>query len=162
MTTTKTKSRRPQPNFKLLRRVRDAILAHPDQFVIDKVFSRRLEVPCPVGGCGTAACIAGWTLRLSGKHRTLSAARKALRTIRARASRGSGPDELDLAAKLLRIPPKPPFDRDWGSFPHPLFFLDCWPGRFQTAWCETKTPQEQAAVAAARIDDFIRLHGGKP
>lgn len=147
-------------NVKLLRRVRDAIKNEPAQFVMGSWFTRELTIQTyisayslPAAGslrtigdmnreipnCGTAACIAGWTLSL--------AARK---TPQKTASSASNSDILTMAEIRLGLQP----DDESLS----LFILTEWPRAYLEAWNEASTLEERAQVAAKRIDAFIKSY----
>lgn len=57
--------KKTNPNIVLLRKIQHLILAKADQFQMSSVFSRYLDNNAEAGGCGTAACIAGWVLHLT-------------------------------------------------------------------------------------------------
>jgi hypothetical protein len=56
-------------NLPRLKQVRDHVVAHPDQHDQGEWFIdiNGYEKPCVIGSeCGTAACVAGWTVLLNG------------------------------------------------------------------------------------------------
>ena len=57
-------------NVKLLKRIKEQILAEPAQFVMSTYFSDNVlenDIPRKIPNCGTAACIAGWACTLDLK-----------------------------------------------------------------------------------------------
>lgn len=76
--------------------------------------------------CGTTACIGGWALILSQYQ-------------------GKGPVDRD-AAKALHLTKKQAVR---------LFYVSFWPPEFKDAYLRAK-PKKRAAIAAARIDHFIK------
>lgn len=126
-------------NVKLLRRIQKAILRHPDQFDMEWWFQSYLKFNSKpalleAGGCGTAACIAGWAVHLSRGHRRLATTRRAVW------------DTHNEATRLLRI--------DSGR-QCPLYNIGAWPEEFRNGYEGAETPLARAKVAVARIDHFI-------
>lgn len=143
-------------NVRLLKRVRDRILAEPAQFVMEHYFASRndilqeplycylvdhnvsaLDIDRSVPNCGTAACIAGWTYALSRRI-----------TPKTAALRNAYPEEE--AAKLLGISERQA---------ERLFLVDHWPGKFYQQWQERPSLKIRARIAARRIDHFIKTRG---
>lgn len=122
-------------NLKLLRKVRDAILEHHDQFVMSSYFDIFNCIGKEAGGCGTAACIAGWTIHLSQNKKTIYESRR------------HGPDNRTAAAMAELGISKPEA--------HSLFHLSYWPLQFIDQYWAVNTTHGRAKVAADRIDYFI-------
>lgn len=80
----------------------------------------------PFEECGTAACIAGWTCLLAG--------------VGAREVEGKAMNILGLD----------------GYLSEQLFYVPCWPTKLRDSYQEATSPGERAAIAAARIDLFIK------
>lgn len=80
--------------------------------------------------CGTAACIAGWTLILSGKE--------PFKIV------GRSTNDATTAARLLNI-------RHW----QPLFYSFLWPLKFAIPYRQADTPAKRAKIAAERIEYLI-------
>lgn len=134
----------PKLNVKLLQRVKRKILSEPKQFVMGHWFIDDLseangdssDLPRKtIPNCGTAACIAGWTIALGSKQKPSKA-------------RDHGKYPSDEAATLLGIDPNGQDD---------LFGLSGW-GSFREPWYKAKTFKGRAKVAARRIDAFIKDH----
>lgn len=149
-------------NIKLLKRIKRAILKRPDQFEMSWWFSDlhyvnryrqgRGQPPLEkIGACGTAGCIAGWAvaLHLRKPHDkiNLSQAKQSSTTHGAYYVSST-------AAKLLGID-----DNQQAS--DNLFGLAWWPDEFKLRYRSAKTVQEQAQVAADRIDHYIRTNGAE-
>lgn len=142
MKTTKTN---PKLNVRLLRRVKRHILAEPRRLFMSAVYTtKQLEGGSEVfdgdngkqrfAACGTAACIAGWTLILSKK------------------SLVSGGDGMTKAAHLLGMGSTHSYGVEAAS----LFHLCYWPDKFQKRYDAAKRSAGRARVAAARIEHFIK------
>lgn len=137
-------------NQKLLRRVRSAILAHPDQFDMAGYFGRYIwfstktgSVKRPAGGCGTAACIGGWGVFLARKLRTLAQTEHAV---------GGTVDAHDEAVTAL--------DLTRGEALR-LFYIIQWPQKFKTRYNKAKSVRPRARAAAERISWFIKTKGAE-
>ena len=130
-------------NVRLLRRVKARILAEPKQFVMDGWVTEyvddqlfpdddlpRKQIP----NCGTAACIAGWTVALSDGVKPCDIDRNDDISTRARKLIGT-----ETATRL--------------------FFTPCWPEKFADRWVGAKTFKGRARVAADRIEHFIKTKG---
>jgi hypothetical protein len=129
-------------NKKLLLKVAEAIQKHPTQFQMGAYFSRWLDLPNSpeAGGCGTAACIAGWTCHIAlGQSRTLDDAARHLEAI-------VGQE----AARVLDIT---------ADERQRLFVANHWPASYYNRYDNALTPEEQAAAAVARIKHFIKTEG---
>lgn len=130
-------------NVELLERVRDKVRAAPEAY--DQTTYRRTE---PAAPCGTAACIAGWAVTLSGEPLTETANRcvcddpLCLRGTSvaedARRLLGLLPEE---ASVLFRAAP-----------------ARTWPEPFGTLYGLAKSPQARAEVAASYLNWIIE-HG---
>jgi hypothetical protein len=130
-------------NVKLLRKVKKHILEEPKRFIMGDWVVRKEYPdqqlfdddgkPRTFAKCGTAACIAGWTMLLSKVD----------------------PDKVDsysgAASKLLGL--KERFS--------PLFYTDQWPAKYEDAYVNAKTPAGRARVAARRIEHFIKTNGAE-
>lgn len=132
-------------NVKYLRRIQRAILEHPSQFQMDTLFDNHLDdqikLPKKVGGCGTAACIAGWALHLHGRCKTLATTTECMRTTtseNARTILGLTSDQYDR-----------------------LCFAPNWPEPFRSRNDNAKTARTQAKNAVARIEHFIKTKGAE-
>lgn len=123
-------------NVKLLRQVREAILKYPRQFNMDTWFCNRDSTGEEANRCGTAACIAGWTVALSDKKNLKEASK-------------DGSPAAERAERLLRL--------DWIAGAE-LFYQNDWPAQYDKAYDKAKTAAGKAKVAAARIDAFIRKY----
>lgn len=88
------------------------------------------------GGCGTAACLAGWAIHLDKKNKKLvdSVVHNDALSIADRARRILGLSELQA-------------DR--------LFYISSWPKRFTDAY-RGRSTKNRAIAAGKRIDYFIR------
>jgi len=64
-------------NIELLNRIQQKILADPTSFQMETFFAP----PWPEDDCDTAACIAGWTLLLSGKNKACDVAEEAAKVL---------------------------------------------------------------------------------
>ncbi len=128
-------------NTKLLEDVCTAILAHPDQFIMESYFDNILEDGTEPGGCGTAGCFAGWILHLTHKRKTLAGTRDSI----------VGNEAIE-AGNLIGVPVRRP--RNDYSMHHPLFFIDEWPDEFRVAY-ESAPVSERAKIAVERIRHFI-------
>jgi hypothetical protein len=138
-------------NVKLLRKIQRHILAEPKRFIMDTWIRRGdpfEDLMMPDAGlpsivlpaCGTAACIGGWALQLSGK-------RIATNTPVAKRAKA-----------ILGITPQ----NDDDSWPEDrLFITDNWPSEFYIRFEESQDPQERAQIACARIDHFIATKGAE-
>lgn len=132
-------------NVALLKKVRSAILAHPDQFEMKDFFQGSLKLNrrrVPAGGCGTAACIGGWALHLTTKEKTLAESRIA----------AHGLWVWTDAARVLGI-----------SFDEAGALLDVreWPEQFRTRYNKAKSVRPRARAAADRISWFIKTKGAE-
>ncbi len=133
-------------NIRLLRKVQKAIKAHPDQFQMRTWYSQFLDIDggpfVSAGGCGTAACIGGWAIHLHWRklevEKTYQAAKGKPETI------------YEIAKWILRLS-RTQADK--------LFDGHMWPDDYQGDYEDSKTPEEQAAVAIRRIDHFIKTKG---
>jgi hypothetical protein len=125
-------------NVELLNKVKDAILAHPEQFNMDEWVGR--------GACGTTACIAGWccALSLGGLER-----------VRTRYFDFSRHYNVKREAQdLLGI--QVPEEED--DVTYELFYSSKWPIDLDRRYQDAETPLEKAQVAAERIDRFIEQY----
>ena len=116
-------------NVALLREVKAHILADPDSFRMDQ------------WSCGTAHCIAGWALLLSGVPIDVEAGLTVS-------------DEFPsiVAREVLQID---------GKQGHRLFHEPAWPIDFFERHFNARTRRKRAEIAAKRIDHFIATEGRK-
>jgi len=136
-------------NVRLLRKIQKHILEEPKRFKMSSWVTRKedgnetaydTEVAnvkeWKFAKCGTAACIGGWAIILSGKLE------------RARDTCNYG----RMAGKLLEID-------------HPsenlLFGLCSWPEEYRDKFVNAKTLRARAQAAVARIDHFIKTKGAE-
>lgn len=134
-------------NIPLLKKVRAAILKHPDQFEMEWYFQKELligEDDIPAGGCGTAACIAGWILFYAKNCTTLEQANQLFYTL-AEATAAAGLDDIAKQRNSLSC----------------LFAVDDWPEPFSSRYVNATTLQGRAQAAADRIDHFIATKGAE-
>lgn len=133
------KSTKSKLNVKLLRRIKRHILTEPRRLVMADVKVKGKpgdRFKSDNGGtqilpdCGTAACIAGWALMISGK----------------RVIEGSA--NLYRAAKLLSLP------EDFRS--NNLFIVEYWPHRLRRRYLDADAPEARAKIAADRIEHLIK------
>lgn len=113
-------------NIPLLRRIQRQIKSSPEKLRMNKYATR-------IKGCGTAYCIAGWALKLSGYTE------KKIREC----------DTAQTASQLLEIPPNDCTTK-WK-----LFNINDWPRRYRTQ----DRSKELPALAVKRIDHFIKTEG---
>jgi hypothetical protein len=127
-------------NVRLLRRIQRRILKEPRQFQMDDLYSATDDFGKEVtANCGTAACIAGWAVALSS---------------------GISPREASILDSTGQ-------QNTWGlavkklglESGRPLFLVYEWPGKFWAAYERAKTNRQQAKVAVARIEHFIKTKG---
>lgn len=124
-------------NVDLLRRVKEKILAEPDQFVMHSFFYIYNEAGVAAPNCGTAACIGGWAISLSTSRKPSECASERYLSLE---------DSGTRAAKLLGLD---------GDEADRLFRTRSWPWPFWSMFENAKTMKEKAQVAANRIDHFI-------
>lgn len=135
--------KKTNPNIVLLRKIQHLILAKADQFQMSSVFSRYLDNNAEAGGCGTAACIAGWVLHLTSKNKKLNENKVNFVST-----------SLKRAGRLIGIPVKPGTD-GW-NLDHPLFFVAQWPEPFKSKYQDAVRAETMASIAADRISHFIK------
>jgi hypothetical protein len=124
-------------NVKLLRKIQKHILEEPKRLVMRdwiitkaegyKSFRNDAEEITKFPKCGTAACIAGWAVILSGDKITPGA------TLRV----------LDKARNLLKTED----DR--------LFFTMGWNPKLDAAYTAAKSAKKRAKIASKQIDQYI-------
>jgi len=125
-------------NVALLQKVKAHILEEPGRFFMsDYMFRAKPGVRVALDGiyrkmpdCGTAACIGGWAVLLSDPQ----------------VCGISGPN----ARAALGL------DHLQSTF---LFPVVNWPERYRQRWNKAASLKVRAAVAAARIDHFIKTEG---
>jgi hypothetical protein len=134
-------------NVKLLRRVKKHILEEPRRFVMRVFYFRKADLlretftsdthqPMRFAKCGTAACIAGWSVLLTdGLHADMN-------DVRAR------------AISLLGLNPN--------DYRHDELFDVCgWPTKFADAYEKARSQKARAKIAADRIEHFIATKGAE-
>jgi len=139
----KKKTTKPKLNVRLLRRIQKAILKHPDQFEMAGYFIENLYMPkgtIPAGGCGTAACIAGWAIHITRGNKTVETSSH---------HRKNYPHPRTEAMNVLGIT-QDELDR------HKLFYSDKWPEPFRGRYHNAKTPLQRSKAAVARIELLIK------
>jgi hypothetical protein len=120
-------------NVPLLRKIQKVIDKNPSRFLM-RAFKSDFDGNTGIAHpCGTAYCIAGWALELTGRHFT------------------PGEDSvMDLAGTALKIP-----------MTHYLRLFDegSWPPEFQTSNRQADPNEELSGKAVARIERFISTGG---
>lgn len=134
-------------NTRLLREVQKAIVEHPAHFDMG-IFGHGLkadelfhEEP-PESACGTAACIAGYTVALSA---------------------GRTPRHGSIATKAARLLGIA-YDGGLSDFKDEgsrLFYVDEWPARFARRYQRASRNVTRARIASERIDHFIKTEGAE-
>lgn len=126
-------------NTKLLRKVAAKILAEPKQFDMDNYFASASCLGREVPNCGTAACIAGWSICLARRIKP------------SKAAISSGSSYSIAAMKVLKI--------RWIAAGR-LFGVLSWPSEFRDSYLAHKDGSVgRARVAATRIEHFIKTKG---
>lgn len=133
-------------NAELLLKVKQAVLEHPSQFTMERWFADYDSTGMRAIGCGTAACIAGWTIAINSAQKECVP----INLRKAWCNTYSEETTSSDAAELLGL---------HRSIVNELFLITWWPMEFSRKWHEAHTAQEKAQVAAARIDDFIKTYG---
>ncbi len=129
-------------NIELLEKTRDQILSHPDQVNMQDWFNHKNGLNEEAGGCGTAACIAGWALFVANNAEKLT----------------DLPIPFDAPARRAK-------EALWLSDAEAdrLFFTVSWPSPFGLALLRARTDfrttTAYAQVVADRIDHFIKTEG---
>jgi len=126
----------------LLEQVKRNILKHPTQFVMHSYFAYEDSIGNTPGGCGTAACIAGWTMHLLKGNATLEETSGIVEVS----------STFQVARKALGLTTEQADN---------LFRVKNWPAQFRCDLELAPTAGRAAKVAAKRIDHFIRTetHG---
>lgn len=131
-------------NVSLLRKVKRTILAQPEHFRMDK------------WTCGTAHCIAG----------TVCALDKSLAFVvpKKKDDIWLVIDGNDEESEVLSVPAAAAqaldLDDEYeGSDADRLFYLEDWPKAFRTDYKKASSAKARAAVAAKRIEHFIKTNG---
>jgi len=136
---------------KLLRRVKRHILAEPKRLDMNQWVKPSRQSPC-----GTAACIAGWTVLLSGPEEKIAEVSKTRTLYEANeaAIGGFGVGIGERARQLLGLT----YEQSVRLFHVKAAWVNgVWPTEFARRYTSTKTTKaEKAKVAAERIDHFIR------
>jgi hypothetical protein len=126
-------------NITALLEIKAAILSHPRQFQMDHTYATYLDDCTPAGGCGTAACIAGWAMFLRETDSRMN-------------ERENMPsfELLSRAASHLDVPN--------GK----LFLRGDWPDQFRLPYnsaIDACDSVRMAKIAADAIDDYISTGG---
>jgi hypothetical protein len=132
-------------NVKLLRKVKKHILEEPRRLAMGYFVQRKDGLTqtvfeseardgdeYPFAKCGTAACIAGWTVLLTDQTQEWQIEQNAIRLL-----------EID------------------GREAQRLFYVHSWPEKLRNKYHNLKTPAARANVAARRIDHFIKTNGAE-
>lgn len=131
-------------NVELLETIKARILAEPDAFRMDQ------------WTCGTAHCIAGWALKLSGVDLTNPGGFPWEQlTV-------GGEEPSAAAAKVLDLSTEE--DAEWDTQPSEagrLFHVSSWPSAFEDRYCDAEERAARAQIAAERIDHFIATGGAE-
>lgn len=122
-------------NTLLLKKIRDQIKAEPRQFNIHDWFSGKLPNGSTPANCGTAACIAGWSLALATGQNPAKADKMPVGVYR------FGKIVLGLNDDQAKR----------------LFFEGLWPKRYQSS--KRTIIEERARLAVNRINHFIKTEG---
>lgn len=132
-------------NTTLLKKVKAAILKHPDQFEMNRYFAGFLggKLTSSPGGCGTAACIGGWAVHLRLGNETLKQSQLTAYDCGCSPVRIQAEDALSLSRETASR----------------LFYASYWPVRFRRRYDMAKRPKTRARAAADRIDHFIKTKG---
>lgn len=126
-------------NVRLLRRIQKQILKEPRQFEMWGYFPLTLDTTEKIPNCGTAACIAGWSICLTEKINPAVARDKSNRwNVWRRAKKALGIKEMQANS---------------------LFYDDNWPDNFKDGFKNSNTARKKARIAAKRIDHFISTNG---
>jgi len=141
-TKTKPKTKRRKLNTKLLRKIRNRILARPRQFLMSRYYSKVTDIGKKPSHCGTAACIAGWAVAL---HKNINPAQASEEYINDFSSMWIK------ATKLIGLE-----NRHAAAS---LFTSHNWPRNFYYAYItalSNRNHAQAARVAADRINHLIR------
>jgi len=131
----------------LLEQVKRNILKHPTQFVMHSYFAYEDSIGNTPGGCGTAACIAGWTVHLWKGKATLE---ETSGIVEDTSSPFGASSTFQVARKALGLTTEQADN---------LFRVMNWPAQFRCDLKLAPTAGMAAKVAAKRIDHFIRTEG---
>lgn len=124
-----------------LREICKAITEHADQFLMGDFFDHLLDGAGAVGGCGTAACIAGWGCHLFLTRESTLAKTKSKWSLQFYVL------DVRRAIGLTAV------ESDG------LFHLGYWPEQFRCRYNYAKAPTARAAIAVARVEHFIATEG---
>lgn len=135
----------PKLNVRLLRKIQRHIIEEPRRFFMGGVVATgtpgseftkwacyAYDLAETVPACGTAACIHGWTVILSGKT-------------------PAQVYHLSFEWSLRKLGLLPSWENE-----NRLFICDDWPGPFRERYRNAKTPKQRAKIACARIDHLIK------
>jgi hypothetical protein len=129
-------------SIKRLRQVKRAILAEPEFY----------DQGVPPDECATTCCIAGWAMWLEDPVGYPERAASISNSFNC----SDGTTQIGFrneGARALRIPEPETVN---------LFsYGEAWPGEFGTRFAAAASKAEKAAVAAARIEHFIKTGGAK-
>lgn len=131
----------PKLNLKLLRKVRDRIAEIPESYDQTKWIMDSAEAPC-----GAAACVAGETIICDAPT-----VKQGINTLRSLAGRSGAIS--DRASALLGISEEEAdvmFDYSYVN--HTVE----WPSPFKRRFAAAATPQAQAVVAVAYLDECLK------
>lgn len=124
-------------NVKLLRKVIKHISGESRRLEM-AVFGEKVDPSEPDSPpCGTTACIAGWSMILSGKYKL---------------TEKGFPYDDSAATELLGID---------GYQANRLFYVGEWPKKFRDRHDTAKTPRGRSSAAVARIESFIKTNGAE-
>ena len=129
-------------NIRLLKRVRDYILAEPRRVNMAVWGDIRSGNVAPA--CGTVACIAGWTKVLVKRPNLAKLIQDA----------GKLDDFFDDADKVAKEKLGLSLNQA-----QQLFYVHHWPSPFETRYNRSRLSKQRARVVADRIDYFIATEG---
>lgn len=128
-------------NKPLLRKVRDTIRQRPGQFIMDAYFSCETQACKTPFHCGTACCIAGWTIALASQLKPADLFEKQW---------SFDEDVFDQATRFLTLT---------DAAASRLFYTDDWPKLFRDEWVQAEGKQASdktfANIAVRRINHFL-------
>lgn len=136
-------------NIEKLQEIKKKILRNPKQFQMDHWFNTKLDDgKTDAGGCGTAACIAGWWLVVERKTESL------LRAEKIKQIEYPSYYHISSAAQAgLDLPNQS------------LFLLSCWPADFRISYnnaVSRKHFRKAAKIVGEVIDNYIATNGWRP
>ena len=138
-------------NRTLLLKVKEKILAEPEQFIMDTWVVNKEKYPLEftdclvehdIASCGTAACIGGWACIIAQQE-----SEKTRKKLSESVKRFLITNNYShAAAELLGV--------DYEDACR-LFSWDSWPHNLAKRWLTTKDLKERSLIAAEVIDSFI-------